>query len=700
MAHQAPEPAGDALAAELATFLETGLVSEDAAALVAEGRALSQRILAELLHTVGDDDPNESAAERAISPVAKAIAVNFVARPEQWSEILKLAELYLGRAYTSEGHPLREPHTVQLPGEKKVRYQVRTRLPAALLRSLLATAKNEERLAFARTVDGPALQPLEEVLPHLELSIDVAIELIRQIDQVTSGPHIHLSRGALMEALKEWASKTPASAQAAQAIVERWMAGRVQLAWPMIQLLVEAAVESPAEMAIDASKWRDRVLDSLLAESGDDQLKLAMNVAAFAHPEPRPSVAIRLAKSLELLKRKPGQLWRCAMDLAHREAHRYPTEALDFSLRALALLSPDDAPPGEAAIWVARVARAGLYSSADGKAASPPRRDLLEMAVNGFESLTIDLEHPAPMEFDMFLAELFKCAPNLVETTLARWLSTSGYTLVSEDSRSLSDLFPFLGSQLDRDATDLRWLTRWMVDTDGELRQGATLLFSRSSGGGQLDGSAVMALTTRQVEGLAHQLAGSGVHGECWIGALFDLGLARPDALEEITEILVADGATDYPQLCLQYLEVWNHRSSGEDPARQDALISAQARLRQALETTRKATALKAGVREVTAIRPAARHWVRIHERAMQVVFSRASGRAALLSHFAKVPVACGEASVHGEAPPVPFGEVATTISLPVVETIDPITAVLRRLGHQKEAAALLSRREAETGTP
>jgi hypothetical protein len=188
--------------------------------------------------------------------------------------------------------------------------------------------------------------------------------------------------------------------------------------------------------------------------------------------------------------------------------------------------------------------------------------------------------------------------------------------------------------------------------------------------------------------------------------ALAPLRAGSTQVLETIRTVLVNDAAPDYPGLCRQQL---NTRSpplaSAPDEVRDanqhGALKVAHDSLVQTLQEQEDTHRRKYQLPELRVIRPSAATWSEALQRRMREPEELLlSWKSVLYPLLPQVPIARGEASVHGARDEVeaPFREYAITVEGPIRDILDPVATAQARLEYRRRAAELLGNEPEATG--
>lgn len=606
--------------------------------------------------------------ETALEAIAQPVIAEFVSHPKAWGEAINLITIYL-----DEDRTLDAKRPGELPGS--------LRLSTVVLRGFLR-GNQADRSVFFRAIDEwNVLHALEPILPEFDLEAEEAVALLQRVDVFTAND---MARREPMAALRQWAATHEATARR---IVEAFLGKESwarELDLSLVQILVEGAVQEQAS-SLD---WRDTVIKRLRDTNDEQQWALAAVIACFAWPKPEPRVEARHDSLLKHVERLPHRLVDVALRALTRDARSYPVASIRTALRLVAL------DPAETLELTQRQMRANNLAELGWRALLGAKGE--STAPDGiYDLLPHVLDVPllaARGGVDWLVAELVTFEPERAEAFAAEWLARHVDEL-REGSLTLQDALPLFEHRRGSEAMGA-FLIRCLVDRWPELRLAAAFLVARKRGY-VIHNNAFRALSIRQAEALAHELAGIGIPGQIYVPLLVRLAITRVEVRKTVRAILLGEAVEDYPGVCQDVLTRWDEVHETDDPA----ITSLRADLAAWLEQRITRYQPQKDIPELWVTSPARSHWASLQNRTFQETLrnERNSGRHPFLALAVQVPIARGEGTRISTTDEVlPFVTHAAAIELSARDSIDRVAPGLSRIRHRERAAALLEQAESK----
>lgn len=640
----------------------------------------AEAIRRKMLEALPDGD--DQAAWRAWrEAVAEPIVEAFSGAAGRWDPIVDLVSIYFFSLRTASSHPLAHPTETITESDGITKKPIRLDLGSFVLTGLFRAAPGSRQRFFEEMKSWNVIRSLSPIVRCLELDPHEASALIRRVEALTRND---LAASELIKQLGTWISEHPATGRR---IVDGWLDGEPWakgLDIPAIKILVETVTRAGAEQR----KWRDRIIERLEQKNDESMWALCVWLACFAWPEPKPSARERHDALIGQVLRLPNRLLDHGLQAIVRDAWGHPAEAIETAGRLIEIgkqAGPWDANSMQRrAMQVAGIAWRAVREVREHSLPVPDLRPLLEALVSVPPSAS-------RWDLDALLDELELVAPALVQEILALWMAAHEREL-HEQHLSFDEAFQAFSHRLGVEGV-ARYLLGFMVSPNAVTRRVAAGFLSRTrqvlAPKGFLE-----RLSPSEVDGLAHELFGTGIDPSVSVPLLFHIADRRPDRIDAVQEILMEDIAEDYPDAC--------RNAALKLPASADGDAQRLAQLRcKILARLDEADALYRMARhtaELSALRPGRHAWHEIQNRIFQESErdARQSGRYIFLALVPRVPFARGEAiapSSPGEEP-ARFESYSGAIELPRRELIDPFRFRYRRLWHRHQAEMLLSIKE------
>jgi hypothetical protein len=595
-----------------------------------------------------------------------------LSHPERWNEAIKLTAIYFSSEWRNE-HPFADitiSRGIGTPIQTPL-HPIDIDLELPLLKQLLARADEESRIRFFSDISEHAvLNALKVVLPTFDLTFREMVTLIHRVGLLGDQ---NFGTGSFYEAVLRWSTTHPAIArQIADAWLIREPSASSLSADALLGFVRGAVVE-----AINLD-WRDKVLEQLDTRFSEDDSRLAVFVANLAWPRSRHAdVEARHGFLVSRIQRRPELLVETGIRAMFLDASEFPLETLETALTLWRLL-PKSSSEDTRLVAATALIECGSRATVSAKKKNLPLEPFTQILpfaiVVPLESTTGQLSR-----LDFLLEDLVDAEELPVCRFLEQWLFAHRGS-IAKGGASLEELFPLLVQKGPDRAT--AWLLAFMISPDRELRAVASILFGRHRTT-TLPREFLQHLSRVATSALAHVLAGGeSLPGEVWIPCLVDMGHMRVDLLEVIKTLLLEDAAQQYPGELRRALDRWS-----EPP-----WLEAAQTILDRLERTRREWQLRGEIPELS-LRPARGPWLQREQQALSEAVRRAQGKAIFMRIATKVSIARGGASSWTGSPDhrVPFSVFQTSVELPMLEVIDPVAAMLRRLSRRREAEEFIA---------
>jgi hypothetical protein len=628
-------------------------------------RALADNAIA-LLESCSDWDASVS---DLVVPIVEALAM----APERRAPVFDIASRRL-RIGFSKSHNARATGTTTRNRAGETVFMTETGIPRAIARQLLERIPTGERIPFLESVNSwPVLTTIAAALPDLRLEGEEFVAFARTASVLAKGD---AGSAPVYEAVRSWASRHQETAR--QIVEARLTAAEwaCHLTLEILQLVVESVIASKPP---DWEPWRNDVLRRLREDRNEESWCLATYLACFAWPEPPPPAQERLAALLDDVRRIPRRLGGVGLAATARFALRDPVEALRTAHEIYRLAQEYPEPPpiefdtafaNTAFMAMGNAKRAGRspqdlrFASDDLIGVAPGRADLL---------------------IDSFLQELRTSDPEAVHDFLRRWLSRHSIAL-RQGGAPLEHSLHLTMTALEPE-TRAEWYLRWIASPDKGLRTAASELFERADPPPEIGSAALKGFSTREMEGLVHQLVGGlAVMGGIWIPALLDIAELRDDVSSLIREILVEEAVLDFPGVSKREFE---SRLARDTSRNVKEMLTAMRRRWTELEAFHSQ---KVAIPELLALRPATEAWAKAFHRRTVAARDEAMSRSPLLDAISMMPVGRGDSFDPGTPGSVPTGfkRFSAEFESPSRHEMDHLAWEIARRKHLLAASALL----------